>query len=250
MPLYSTEIGTVIHALLDGTEYSDNYQTAELEAEFSGEPGWPFLKGLLEPNGRLASEYFQNQVALYPKNEFTDDALMRLAEYAYVSGLYMKSGEYLRTMLRDFPDSEHHTRAVELFVKSLEISGNQDSAAHYLALYNPGNDAVTVPPIRTADNQTAVPEAVQPVKTDAQEPQKDREKWAVQMGIFSHRENAETMRNSLTIQGFQAYLAEIESGGKAMYAVRVGPYDYEQTARNMSRTLQSKLDLDSFVVKE
>ena len=47
--------------------------------------------------------------------------------------------------------------------------------------------------------------------------------WAVQVGSFASRENAERLMRELGRQGFEAFVAEGSSGGRKLYRVRIGP---------------------------
>jgi DedD protein len=48
--------------------------------------------------------------------------------------------------------------------------------------------------------------------------------WAVQVGSFGSRDNAEKLRRQLSAKGFPVFLMRIESGGRTFHRVRVGPY--------------------------
>jgi DedD protein len=48
--------------------------------------------------------------------------------------------------------------------------------------------------------------------------------WAVQVGSFGSRDNAEKLRGQLSADGFPVFLMRVESGGRTFHRVRVGPY--------------------------
>jgi len=50
------------------------------------------------------------------------------------------------------------------------------------------------------------------------------EGWAVQVGSFGSRDNAEKLRRQLSADGFPVFLTRVESGGRTFHRVRVGPY--------------------------
>ena len=47
--------------------------------------------------------------------------------------------------------------------------------------------------------------------------------WAVQVGSFSSRENADRLAHSLKLKGYGAFVSESSSRGRNWYRVRVGP---------------------------
>ena len=54
-------------------------------------------------------------------------------------------------------------------------------------------------------------------------PQRRRHRWAVQLGSFASRENADKLAHQLKAQGFAVYVSSSGSGASSRYRVRVGP---------------------------
>lgn len=61
--------------------------------------------------------------------------------------------------------------------------------------------------------------------------------WAVQLGSFSNKENAERLAAGLRKQGYAAFLSQLESDGDALQRVRVGP----QKDRSAAEAVAAKL---------
>jgi len=74
------------------------------------------------------------------------------------------------------------------------------------------------PSVPAPPTSTATPS----LETAAPPPKWGRE-WAVQLGIFANRANADKLVHQLKGQGFQIYMAPEGTGGAARYRVRVGP---------------------------
>jgi DedD protein len=51
----------------------------------------------------------------------------------------------------------------------------------------------------------------------------ERGSFAVQLGSFGSKDNAERLVRDVTAKGFKAFVAPITSGGRELYRVRVGP---------------------------
>ena len=47
--------------------------------------------------------------------------------------------------------------------------------------------------------------------------------WAVQLGSFSNKENAERLAADLRKQGYAAFLSQVETGSGTLHRVRIGP---------------------------
>jgi DedD protein len=63
------------------------------------------------------------------------------------------------------------------------------------------------------------------------------EAWAVQVGTFGERANAERLTRQLTERGFAAFLSPFSRGGKIFFRVRVGPAHDRASAAELARQL-------------
>jgi DedD protein len=82
-----------------------------------------------------------------------------------------------------------------------------------------------------ATTQAAVKPTPAPVQTPTPTPRTEPQKpapaapgsFAVQLGSFSVRDNADRLVRDMTAKGFTAFVSPIRSGGRDIYRVRVGP---------------------------
>ena len=63
--------------------------------------------------------------------------------------------------------------------------------------------------------------------------------WAVQMGSFSNKANAERLAAALRDRGYAAFLSEVKSGTGALHRVRVGPQKDRDSAEEVGRKLRA-----------
>ena len=63
--------------------------------------------------------------------------------------------------------------------------------------------------------------------------------WAVQLGSFSNKENAERLAADLRKQGYAAFLSQLESDGDALQRVRVGPQKDRPAAEAVAAKLSA-----------
>jgi DedD protein len=72
--------------------------------------------------------------------------------------------------------------------------------------------------------------------------------WAVQVGSFSERENAASLRKELQRAGFSAFEERVVSGGEPVFRVKVGPEASRSRAKALQAMLRDQEDLDGIVV--
>lgn len=113
------------------------------------------------------------------------------------------------------------------------------------AATTPGPTAATPAPAIAGKVDTAKPEAkVDPKVSTSADPLGDLAKakaaatstavepfsYFVQVGAFRTPEDAEAQRAKLSISGFEAKVSEREQSGRAVFRVRVGPFDKREDA--------------------
>jgi DedD protein len=90
-------------------------------------------------------------------------------------------------------------------------------------------------------------EAAPVTKPPASEPEPDVRKapaasttgmWAVQLGSFSNKENAEKLAADLRKQGYAAFLSQLATSGGQLHRVRIGPQKDRESAEAMASRLK------------
>ena len=83
-----------------------------------------------------------------------------------------------------------------------------------------------------------------PVEEPTQEEPKDEEPasttgmWAVQLGSFGNKENAERLAAELRKQGYAAFLSQLDTASGTLHRVRIGPQKDRDSAEQMAARLQ------------
>jgi DedD protein len=85
----------------------------------------------------------------------------------------------------------------------------------------------------------SAPAVSAPVETTASFPISARAAWAVQLGSFAKRENADNLTRQLKGQGFPVYVLPGGSGTSVRYRVRVGPLANRDAADRTAAKLKS-----------
>ena len=63
--------------------------------------------------------------------------------------------------------------------------------------------------------------------------------WAVQLGVFANRENAERLAIDVRVKGFKASVSPVTSGNRKLYKVRVGPTADRAAAQELQGRLKA-----------
>jgi DedD protein len=91
------------------------------------------------------------------------------------------------------------------------------------------------------------PASLAPVESAAPSPISSPVAWAVQLGSFASRANAENLSRQLKGQGFSVYVLPGGSGASVRYRVRVGPLADRGSAERMAAKLRSIGHVSSLV---
>jgi DedD protein len=92
------------------------------------------------------------------------------------------------------------------------------------------------PPSQQPARETPAPEPAEPTPEPASG-SSETGMWAVQLGSFSSKENAEKLAGSLRDQGYAAFLSQLQSNGNELHRVRIGPQKDRQSAEAVAAQL-------------
>jgi DedD protein len=100
-------------------------------------------------------------------------------------------------------------------------------------------------PVRRPEKVSPQPEAEKPAEKPATASTTGM--WAVQLGSFSNKDNAEKLAADLRKQGYAAFLSQLETGSGTLHRVRIGPQKDRESAEAMAARLL-KVDIKGQVV--
>ena len=105
----------------------------------------------------------------------------------------------------------------------------------------PAEPKVTQATPEPVPQQEAVREEQTPVSQPQTTPAKPAASttgmWAVQLGSFSNKENAEKLAADLRKQGYAAFLSQLQTGSGQLHRVRIGPQKDRASAEAMAARL-------------
>ncbi len=89
-------LDALIQNVLHGSRDSAAVYLPTMEQRYPNNPSLMYLKGLLENNGEEAMVIFSKLYNTHPSSEYGDDAVMKVAEYYYAAGMYVKAANWLK----------------------------------------------------------------------------------------------------------------------------------------------------------
>jgi len=105
----------------------------------------------------------------------------------------------------------------------------------------PAEPKVTQPTPEPVPQQETVREKQAPAPQPQTEPKKPAASttgmWAVQLGSFSNKENAEKLAADLRKQGYAAFLSQLQTSSGQLHRVRIGPQKDRASAEAMAARL-------------
>ena len=105
-------------------------------SEYPNNPEVLYLSALLEIDGELAKEKFAQIYNNHQSSKYADKSVIKVSEYYYTAGLYLQSADWLKKIPKYYSRSEDLDKSIKLFINSLVVSGNMDSAAYYVKVFN------------------------------------------------------------------------------------------------------------------
>ncbi len=117
-----------------------------------------------------------------------------------------------------------------------EMAAHMAAAAKAAAEIKPAAGPTAPPPSAPAGLADPPTPAVPPAASSSGSAAVHPPGWAVQLGSFARRDNATRLAQAVEGKGFSSYLEPLNSGGRTLYRVRVGPVaDREAAGRLASR---------------
>ena len=264
-------LDALIQNVLHGYRDSAAVYLPTMEHRYPNHPSVMYLKGLLENDGQEAMLIFSKLYNTHPTSEYGDDAVMKVAEYYYAAGMYVKAANWLKKMPIYYSRSEHIERAVKLFLNSLIVSGHKDTAVFYSRVFKRQFPALDVDgkindllrDFEKSDQEKksakefapkfSTPE-VTPVEIMDETPIVTIDAhnasgiYSLQTGAYSVMENAESQKINLIIAGFSARINELYKSNRTLYAVRIGHYDDKEDAQKAGAQIKAKLGINTIVI--
>ena len=195
------------------------------------------LNGLSAIEGEKAKDYLVDYY--YSDDDLYDDiASMKIAEYYYSIGSYLKSSNWYKIVALDYENSEYYNTAKTYYLNSLVIIGQKDSADFYTRKFQKKkkiNFDNSFFKRKTKDSFSNID---------------DESQYSVQVGSFSSYQAAKKMRKVLSAEGFLCRIDTIQRNYETFYSVRIGNFKNKLLATKEQKRLKYRIGIyDSIIVK-
>ena len=193
---------------------------------------------------------------------------MKISEYYYTKGSYVESSRWLKKINLYYPNSEHIDRSLNLYLRTLVLSGRQDTAKQYLQTFKKKYSEVSFDKylvdnfdketannkdiVNNKDDKNVLMQAVEDLKKSLTPKQKNKKKYhySIQVGAYSDMENAVDVRDELLSLNFNTRIDIIylSTKNKNLYAVREGYFKSKEYAKGTQKKIRSRTGYNSIVV--
>jgi len=206
-----------------------------------------FLQGSLSTDGDSAITCYEQLMGTYPNSPYSDDALFRLAQLQYARGLYLTSQKQFSRLLNEYPHSGLHQQCSYWIGLCYQALGKTDSARIQFqkALENfptTGLSSTIQQDLTTLENRQSAE-----VEKSTQTP---TTQYAVQVGAFTHQNNALLRSRFFENEGYQVSLRTKRIEGITYYLVWIGSFNNELEARIYGEQIKKRYEVNYTLVSE
>jgi tetratricopeptide (TPR) repeat protein len=231
-----------------------------LMQKYPNSPGVQYLSALVEQDADKALLIYKDILSQYPNSDYADDALTKIIEYLYAKGLYSKTINYSKQLIRKYPDSDNIDKCVLMLLCSFSITNKKDSVdyyyEYYLKRYPQMNlqfaDYQVAPSLVIEDKATArlhhsEKTSPPPIPSPKALP---RELFTLQVGAFANPQNALVLKNRLQSLGYDSYIEKIRASNRELLSVRIGNYPTQNEAKETGERLKARHNVNYIVIRK
>ena len=256
--------------------YTGNIQNAtdvlpQLKKKYPENPSLLFLDAMLDEDQNRAIKKYKQIYNLHKDSKYADDAVMKIAEFYYTNGSYVKSSEWVKKINLYYSQSQHIDRSLNLYIRTLILTGKEDTAKMFMDTFNkkyPNIELDKQPKLdskeividkeeESKNNQSKPKEenkilkAVEDIKNTIIAPKHDkRDHFSIQVGAYGDYGNASKVRDELIELGFNTRIdiIHLSTKNKDLYAVREGYFRSKEYAKNRQKKIKSRSGYSSMEV--
>jgi len=224
LPLYAQDtldIAPYLERIQGGDVEDVREEISDLVEQKPEDPGVRYLQGLVTEDGTDAVGIFQGLVDKHPRSEWADDALFRVYQFYYSIALYRTSDLKWAQLQKDYPGSPYLSKGKG--GEGVE-SGPAESSPAPVVTGSTGPVAV----VPQGENRSG--------------------QFALQVGAYSARENAEKQKFFFEDQGYPVEVINRVRDSRSLFLVIVGNFLTYDDAKSRIGEIRQKYGVESFVV--
>ena len=204
-----------VNALLVQVDKGEMYKVRQempaLLSKYPNHPGLLYVQARITTNGAEAVKIYQSIVDNYPKSEWADDALYRVYQFYYALGLYRTAELKMAQLQKEYPRSPY--------------AGKTAAATQNLPEEQKPAVGTPAAPAGTGDTP-----------------------FALQVGAYSLRENAEKQKLFFEDQGEKVEVINRVRDNRSLFLVLVGRYRTADDARIAAEQIRTRHNIEARVV--
>ena len=127
----SPNVDRLIDNVIQGNTNEARIKMTRLLDDYPNDAGVLFLQAILELNGPESINIYKKIYKFHKNHKYTDDAIMKIAEYYYASGLYIQAAEWFKKIHMYHRRSDYLETSINMFLQCLIIAGSVDTAFSY-----------------------------------------------------------------------------------------------------------------------
>ena len=265
-----SEIDNLIHEVYTGNTQNAFDKLPKLKKKYPENPSLIFLDAMIDDNHERAIKKYKQIYNLYEDSKYADDAIMKIAEFYYTIGSYVKSSEWAKKINLYYSQSEHIDRSLNLYIRTLILIGKEDTAKLFMATFKkkyPNIELDKQPKLNPEEHEITEDEesedkeynkeknkilkAIEDLKNKIIAPKHDkRDHFSIQIGAYSDYNNAMKVRDELLSLDFNCRIdiIHLSTKNKDLYAVREGYFRSKRYAKNTQKKIKSRSGYRSMVV--
>jgi len=205
-----------------------------------------YTHAVLEEEAVVAAALFEDIISRHPNSIYAQRSLYRLAQYNFSRGSYVRAREYFLKLVQDYPSSPQVPQAAYYAAKSLMIYEGLPAARDELAEVIRNYSGTWAADFAQEDLGN---ELIRPRPRSAVSAARKEVSYAVQVGAFLHKENAESRKRVFSDTDYKVEVREIRDGAKRYYVVWLGEFADRFAARKFGDEIQRQYKIRGHVVR-
>lgn len=234
-----------------------NSYLEKISRKYPESPITLFIEAYIESDGERAVHLYEQFIRKYPQSKYSDRALLKIAQYYYAVGSYVTARQYLDNLVDQFPTSNSMAEAKYLAACCLIAMNYQNSAEKELRELI---EKYPESPFKSfaqqelkqlkASSESGSGKGIENVYDQLIKATQVPGRYAVQIGAFGERDNAQKQKNLYSRLGYPVTVATKYVGDRLLYVVWLGDFDTEDQARKYGEDFKSKNQVSYQVVRK
>ena len=231
---YSIDIKSSVRKVLNDTLININ----DIDIKYVNQPDYLFLSALIETDGDSALNKYKEFHNKFPSHIYADNAVFEVGSYYYTKGYYVTSSDWYKKIPIYYHDSEFLDQSMDMFFKTLEITGASDSIIYYKNIFSKLYPSVK--------DDNILPEYTS--KLDEKNSRYDT-KYTIQIGAFKDYSRAEVRMYMLREIGFGVVIEQAVINGEDFFVIREGTYSTRKSAEKIASRIKARTGIKCMIIE-